>query len=75
MILCHTWVVVFSYYEEICLRLENARSNCDLAAVISDKPRFLDPLRIVAPPGSAVAVGAADEAKPSTSPRVQSTRL
>ena len=57
MILCHTWVVVFSYYEEICLRLENARSNCELAAVISDKPRFLDPLRIVAPPGSAAAVG------------------
>ena len=47
MILCHTWVVVFSYYEEICLRLENARSDCDLAAVISDKPRFLSPLRIV----------------------------
>ena len=47
VILCHTWVVVFSYYEEICLRLENARSDCDLAAVISDKPRFLNPLRIV----------------------------
>ena len=72
MILCHTWVVVFSYYEEICLRLENARSNCELAAVISDKPRFLGPLRIVGP---GAAVGAADEAKPSTSPRVQSTSL
>ena len=48
MILCHTWVVVFSYHEEICLRLENARSDCDLAAVISDKsPRFLGPLRVV----------------------------
>ena len=64
-------MVVFSYYEEICLRLENARSNCELAAVISDKPRFLDPLRIVGP-GAAVGV---DEAKPSTSPKVQSTSL
>ena len=47
MILCHTWVVVFSYHEEICLRLESARSDCDLAAVISDKPpKYLAPLRI-----------------------------
>ena len=71
-------MVVFSYYEEICLRLENARSNCELAAVISDKPRFLDPLRIVAPPGATVGAtvsAAADEAKPSTSPRIQSTSL
>ena len=48
-ILCHTWVVVFSYYEEICLRLENARSNCELAAVISDKPEPEAPMPAGAP--------------------------
>ena len=67
MILCHTWVVVFSYHEEICLRLENARSDCDLAAVISDKSsRFLGPLRVV---------GKAEPRAPTAAPEILTTSM